>query len=130
MVLMLIPKYLILQMSLPKNNIYNFTIALIMHSIFTFSLINSIEEKHKVDLLYHFSQISLLLYNLKSYRLEFKKHEELPIILEIKVENSITISLLQLDLDVCATVSFCAMLIDPFVFYFTSSLDFSNINYI
>lgn len=69
-----------LQISLSKSNIYDLTIAVMIYSIFTFSLINSIKGKYKLDLLCYPTQISLLLYDLILYELEPKKLEKLSII--------------------------------------------------
>lgn len=49
---MLILKYLILSMKIPKNNIYKFNILVIIYFILTFNLNNKIEKTDKFKLIY------------------------------------------------------------------------------
>lgn len=119
-----------LQIGLLKGKVYNFTIMVIICFVLNFSFIDSIEEKHKLDLLFNSTQMSLLLYNFELYELELKIPKEVPIILEAKFKNPITISLLWLVPGICIIDSFPATLVNSYVSCFTTNSDLFDIDYI
>lgn len=119
-----------LQMGLLEGNVYNLTVAAMMHSVLTFSLINGIKEKHKLDLLCCPARMSLLLYNLEPYGVEPEKPDKVPIIPKMKVKSTITISTSRLVPGVWAANSFCAALVDPPISRFTTSPGLSDVDHV
>lgn len=70
-----------------KDNIYDFTIVIMIYFIFTFRLINNIEEYYKLTLIsYHIEKV-LLLYDLELYKFKLERPPKIIVISKIKVKN-------------------------------------------
>lgn len=67
-----------LQMGLPKCNVYNLSIVAIIYFVLIFCINNSIREYYKLRLVYYFDQKFLLLYKLKPYKVELESTTEAP----------------------------------------------------
>lgn len=112
------------------SNIYDFTVLAIMHSVFTFNLNNEIDETGKLRLVYYRVPKLLLLFELKLYKFKNNKLDNALVILEMEAKSLLIIFSLQLTPSVHTTDGFYIMLINSLEFYFATSKNLSNINYI
>lgn len=81
-------------MEMLKSNIYDLTLLAIMFSFFfIFNLSNEIKKIIKLGLVYHANWKSVLLFKFELYQCLDRKSDNMLVITEMEIENSLTIHL-------------------------------------